>query len=206
MIDAGLPVTVASGRTVFREGEHSSGLFGVVAGAVGMTGGHKRATPRLGHIMRDGEWFGAKAPLDGGPRDLTYYAIETTHLLFIANARLSKMMRENTDVAIRVGQLAEIGARLGRWVARDLLTRDAGRRAAAVLLRVLGAGELAPSDPRGFRLTQQMLAEMTNLSRHHVCRKLADFEAAGWIRCGYNRIRLLDAEGLAAYAYQDDES
>jgi hypothetical protein len=46
---------------------------------------------------------------------------------------------------------------------------------------------------------------MANLSRHHVGRKLTSFEAAGWIACGYNRVRLLDAEGLAAFAYGDED-
>jgi hypothetical protein len=45
---------------------------------------------------------------------------------------------------------------------------------------------------------------MANLSRHHVGRKLASFEAPGWIDCGYNRIRLLDAEALGAFAYGDE--
>jgi hypothetical protein len=45
---------------------------------------------------------------------------------------------------------------------------------------------------------------MANLSRHHVGRKLAAFEAAGWIAGGYNRIRLVDGEGLAAFAYGDE--
>jgi CRP-like cAMP-binding protein len=89
-------------------------------------------------------------------------------------------------------------------VTRDLLTADAGRRLASVLFRVLGAGEVEPDDPEGFRLTHQQLGEMANLSRHHVGRKLSAFEAAGWIACGYNRIRLLDTDGLAAFAYGDE--
>ena len=69
-----------------------------------------------------------------------------------------------------------------------------------------GPERLQPDDPQGFWLTHQQLGEMANLSRHHVGRKLASFEAAGWIGCGYNRIRLLDAEALAAFAYGDDEA
>jgi CRP-like cAMP-binding protein len=204
ILGAGVPVAVTPGRTVYREGDSSSGLFGIISGAMGVEGGHGKVTPRLGHILRDGEWFGIKAPLHGGPRELTYRAIEPTRLLFIANARLRALMEDNVDAAIRIGQLAEIGNRLGAWITRDLLTRDAGQRVAAALLRVLGSGELAPVDPAGFRLTQQMLAEMANLSRNHVCRKLGEFEAAGWIAWGYNRIRLLDADGLAAFAYGDE--
>jgi CRP-like cAMP-binding protein len=115
------------------------------------------------------------------------------------------MMQANGDIALRVGQLAELATRLGNWIARDLQTADAGRRLASVLYRVLGAGEVQPDGPEGFRLTHRELGEMAVLSRYHVGRKLAVFEAEGWIACGYNRIRLLDPEGLAAFAYGDEE-
>jgi CRP-like cAMP-binding protein len=155
--------------------------------------------------MRRGEWFGIKAMLHGGPRELTYRAMEPSRLLFVARTRLVPLMQKDPDIAVRVGQLAELGNRLGSWVARDLLTPDAGRRLASVLFRVLGTGEVVPDDPDGFRLTHQQLGEMANLSRHHVGRKLAAFEGAGWIECGYNRVKLLDPEALAAFAYGDTE-
>ncbi len=192
------------GSAIYRIDDESNGLYGVVSGAIGVEGGHRRQTPMLGHVMRPGEWFGIKALLHGGPRELTYRAIEPTRLLFISRTRLVPLMQTNPDIAIRVGQLAEIGNRLGAWIVRDLLTPDAGRRLAAVLVRVLGMGEVPPGDPQGFWLTQAQLGEMANLSRHHVGRKLALFEAQGWIACGYNRIRLLDATGLAAFAYGTD--
>lgn len=42
---------------------------------------------------------------------------------------------------------------------------------------------------------------MANLSRRHVGCKLAAFEAQCWIRCAYNRIGLLNVEGMATFAY-----
>ena len=206
LIGEGVPLEVRHGTYVFRRDDESNGLYGIVSGAIGVEGGHRRQTPLLGHIMRPGEWFGIKAVLHGGPRELTYRAIEPSRLLFIPRTRLVPLMQKDATIAVRVGQLAEIGNRLGSWIARDLLTPDAGRRLAAVLYRVLGTGEVAPHDPQGFWLTHQQLGEMANLSRHHVGRKLASFEAAGWISCGYNRIRLLNAEALAAFAYGDEEA
>lgn len=206
MVSEGVPVEVRTGACVFRRDDESNGLYGIIAGAIGVEGGHRRQSPLLGHIFRSGEWFGIKAVLHGGPRELTYRAMEPSRLLFVSRTRLAPLMQADPEIAIRVGQLAEIGNRLGSWIARDLLTPDAGRRLAAVLYRVLGAGEITPDDPKGFRLTHQQLGEMANLSRHHVGRRLAAFEAAGWIACGYNRISLLDAEGLAAFAYSDEDS
>lgn len=204
MIKVAVPIEIGRGVCVFREGDTSNGLYGIVSGAIGVEGGHKRQTPMLGHVMRVGDWFGIKALLHGGPRELTYRAIEPARLIFVSTAQLNQLMHEDPATGIRVGQLAELGNRLGSWVTRDLLTPDAGRRLAAVLSRVLGMGEVEPDDPLGFWLTHQQLAEMANLSRHHVGRKLSIFEASGWIECGYNRIRLLDAQGLLEFAYGDD--
>ena len=204
LVSEAVPFEARQGTCVFRRDDASNGLYGIVSGAIGIEGGHRRQTPLLGHILRTGEWFGIKALLHGGPRELTYRAIEPTRLVFIPRTRLVPLMQTDPTVAVRVGQLAEIGNRLGSWIARDLLTPDAGRRLAAVLFRVLGTGEVVPDDPQGFWLSHQQLGEMANLSRHHVGRKLASFEAAGWIACRYNRVRLLDAEGLAAFAYGDE--
>jgi CRP/FNR family transcriptional regulator, cyclic AMP receptor protein len=204
IIQTGVVLETEAGATVFREGDQSGGLYGIINGACGIDGGHPRATPLMGHILRTGDWFGIKAPLHGGPRELTYRVIEPGLLLFLSNTRLLPLMRSDPEIAIRVGQLAEMGNRLGNWVARDLLTADAGRRLAAVLVRVLGMGEVVPDDPGGFWLTHQQMGEMSNLSRHHVGRKLAIFEKNGWVRCGYNRIQLLDVEGLTSFAYGDE--
>jgi CRP-like cAMP-binding protein len=205
MLEGAILLDVPVGATVFREGEPASGLYGIMGGGIGVEGGHPRQTPLLGHVFRSGDWFGVRGPLESGLRVLTYRAMEPSRLLLVPNTRLVPLMRENPDVATRVGQLAELVNRLSSWTIRDLLTPDAGRRLASVAYRVLGMGEVAPTDPQGFWLTHRELGEMANLSRHHVGRKLKAFEAAGWIACGYNRIRLLDAPGLAAFAFGDGE-
>jgi CRP-like cAMP-binding protein len=204
VICKGVQVSESVGSVVFRRDDPATGLYGIISGAIGVDCGTYRQSPLLGHVMRRGEWFGTKA-LYGGSRELTFEAIEPTQLLFVPRSEIVPLMQASADVAVRVGQLGEHGDRLSWSVIRDLLTPDAGRRLAAVLYRVLGEGDVAPDDPEGFRLSHQQLGEMANLSRHHVGRKLAVFEAAGWIACGYNRVRLLDPGGLAAFACGDDE-
>jgi CRP-like cAMP-binding protein len=204
LLKDGVPVDMQVGSCVFRRDDSSNGLYGILSGAIGIEGGHRLQSPLMMHVLRAGEWFGIKAAFLGGPRELTYRALEPTRLLLVPRSKIFPLMQTNADVAMRVGQLAELATRLGSWIARDLQTPDAGKRLAAVLFRVLGAGEVQPEDPEGFRLTHQQLGEMANLSRHHVGRKLAGFEAEGWIACGYNRIRLLDAEGLAGFAFGDE--
>ena len=76
LVSEGVPVDVRAGTCVFRRDDESNGLYGIVSGAIGVEGGHRRQSPLLGHVMRTGEWFGIKAMLHGGPRELTYRAME----------------------------------------------------------------------------------------------------------------------------------
>ncbi len=72
------------------------------------------------------------------------------------------------------------------------------------MLRVTAMGEVPPGDGDGYALTQAELGEMANISRHHVNRILGMMRRAGWIDARYNRIRLLDAAALKAFAWSDE--
>jgi CRP-like cAMP-binding protein len=202
----GMVIDANAGSFVFRREDDSNGLYGILSGAIGIEGGHSRQAPMLNHVLRAGEWFGIKAVFLGGPRELTYRVLEPARLFLVPRNRLVPLMQVDPNVSMRIGQLAELATRLGSWIARDLQTPDATRRLASVLFRTTGGGEVRPGHPEGFRLNHQQLGEMANLSRHHVGRKLASFEDRGWIACGYNRVRLLDPAGLAAFAYGDDHA
>jgi CRP-like cAMP-binding protein len=89
------------------------------------------------------------------------------------------------------------------WMARDLLIRDSGRRLAAVLLRVTAMGAVPPIDVDGYAITQADLGEMANISRHQVNRIIGILQRVGLVEVGYNRVRLIDIEGLMAFAYSE---
>jgi CRP-like cAMP-binding protein len=101
--------------------------------------------------------------------------------------------------------IANLGAELGARIVAGLLIGDSARRVAATLLRVTAAGDgVMPVNPGGFLLSQSLIAEMTNISRNRVNTVLRQLRQAGWIHGRYNRVRILDADGLAAFAYGDD--
>jgi CRP-like cAMP-binding protein len=205
ILERGIPIEVPAGQPIYRADEQATGLYGVIAGGIGVEGAHARQSPILGHVHRPGDWFGIRGPLDAGRRLWTFRAMEPSQVLLVPNNRLLPLMQSDPAVTISVGRLAEQANRLAAWGMRDLLTADAGQRLASVLLRVVGMGKVLPRDPKGFWLTHQQLGEMANLSRHHVGRKLTLFEAKGWISCSYNRICIRDAAALADFAYGDGE-
>jgi CRP-like cAMP-binding protein len=103
-----------------------------------------------------------------------------------------------------MAQMADFSTATVIWMARDLLIPDSSRRLAAVLLRVTAMGEAEPGNRDGYMMTQTELGEMANASRNQVNRVLGTLRRAGLVAVGYNRIRLLDVEGLKAFAYAEN--
>lgn len=205
ILAAGRSMAIARGQRLVSPGDPPGGIFGVISGGIAIEASTAWHPARLGHVFREGHWFGHGPALNGGLRPMGYVALERSLLWTIPLPRLSAMMREDLDVARLVGELANAGTVLGCWVACDLLVPEAPRRIAAVLLRVTGAHEgVEPGDPQGFLLTQAVLGEMANASRHHANRVLGQFADRGWIATTYSRIRILDVAALAAFAYRED--
>ena len=203
-IGLGRLIALQSGAPVFRTGDESGGVFGIVSGGVAVFGGTPWQRPELAHIERAGDWFGHGPVLRGGTRSLTFVAAEPSTLLQVPLERLRPQLQSDPDFAARLAQMADASTETVIGVARDLLIRDSARRLAAVLLRVTAAGDMPPDNEQGYALTQAQLGEMANISRHHVNRILAMMRRAGWIDVRYNRIRLLDVAALKAFAWTDE--
>lgn len=120
--------------------------------------------------------------------------------------RLRALMAELPGLAVALGALANEGMNLACRSARELLVGDTTRRIAAVLVRVTAADEdLAPTSAHGFLLSQSVLADMSNASRHSTMRALNDFAEMGWIRKRYNHVLVTDADALLAFAGAEED-
>ena len=201
----GRVIRLARGQRLYAFGDAPGGIYGVLSGGVGMEGCTHRHPLRLGHVVREGGWFGHGPALHGGQRTLGCRALEDSELLGLPLAALTTLMRENAEAARHIGTLATRNSDLLIHMTCDLLISDAARRTAAVLLRVTGAQEgVQPSHVDGWLLTQSELGEMANVSRHHINRILCQFADRGWLAKRYNRLRLTDAEALSGFAYGED--
>jgi CRP-like cAMP-binding protein len=203
IIAMGKLVTLATGAPLFHMGDSPGGVYGIVSGAIAVSGGTRWQLPALAHIERAGDWFGHGPVLGGGERILTFQASEPSILLHLPLDQLRPQVQADPDFAARLAQMANSSTETVIWMARDLLIRDSGRRMAAVLLRVTAMGQVPPSDSHGYALTQAELGEMANISRHQVNRIFGVLQRAGLVEVSYNRVRLVDVEGLMAFAYPD---
>jgi CRP-like cAMP-binding protein len=196
------PLDVARGAWVFAIDDPPGGIYGVISGGIGIEGGGPFHMLRLGHVMRTGTWFGHHPILsDRGRRTQGMRATEDSALLHVPLLPLEALVKADAMAARCIGGMADGGSILGTRIISDLLIPDAPKRVAAVLLRVMAAEEgVEPHHPDGFLMIQADLGEMANVSRPHVNRVLGAFEEKGWIAKRYQRLRILDVEGLRSFA------
>jgi CRP/FNR family transcriptional regulator, cyclic AMP receptor protein len=205
VVSKGRVLEFSQGSPIYHEGSAAGGIFGLVSGGVGLSVGYPHLAPRTAHILRTGDWFGSGPILRGGNRSMGFTAIEPSRLLAVELAVLRQMGSDLAENLRRIGVIASMGAELGAQIVAGLLIGDSARRVAATLLRVTAVTEgVEPVDRGGFLLSQSLIAEMTNISRNRVNEVLQQLRQAGWIHGRYNRVRILDADGLAAFAYGDD--
>jgi len=196
------PIEVARWHWVFAIDDPAGGIYGVISGGIGIVGAGPFHTLRLGHVLRAGSWFGYHPILTGGRRRVqSMRAMENSALLYVPLAPLRTLVDSDPVAARCVGAMADGFSILATRVVSDLLIPEAPQRIAAVLLRVTAAEDgVEPVHPDGFLMTQAELGEMANVSRPHVNRVLGDFLDNGWITKRYQRLRVLDAEALRAFA------
>jgi CRP-like cAMP-binding protein len=186
---SGQVVTLASGALICQKGDPGDAAYLVLEGELEI-----RAVAPKGDMVRlaalgPGEIAGEMALLDGGERSADMVATRRTRLVKLSRAALldsllaepraavaliealSQRLRD-TDEALEVSQLLDLGGRLGR-----------------LLLEEAGPQMLVP-------LTQSELAYRIGASREKVNRKLSQWARDGLVAMTKSGVRVLSVEGL----------
>lgn len=195
-------VTFRKGDIVFQAGDPPGGLYGVAEGSFGVYVVTPHTGPDLSLLLHPGWWYGEGPTLGSASRNATVRAMEPSAALHLPLDLARSLVRSDPEAARSVGLLGQASMRLAIANIADLMIRRADRRVGAVLLRASGALEDSVLRRTGeICLTQTQLAQMANASRDLVNRTLGQFEAAGWVRLGYNRIAITAPEPLAEFAF-----
>lgn len=196
------PVAFAAEEVVFKVGDLAGGIYGVAGGGFALSVATAAAAPAGATILRAGMWFGHGPFVAERRRMLGFRATEPSVALYLPLAAIRELSAASIEGARAFADLASLNMQVAVRVVSDLLIPEADRRIAATLLRLTRADEgERPADPAGFRLRQAELGEMANASRRSVVRALSAFAARGWVAPGHQRIAVLDAAGLARFAY-----
>jgi CRP/FNR family cyclic AMP-dependent transcriptional regulator len=180
-------------------GDALGGCWAVANGQVDLVSGRSAPDAPPSHIAHPGSWWGA-APLFGRPRFAGMTARTDVTLGQVPLPAMRALLEDHPGWWRHIGELVLEQAELASGAAADLLIRDSQRLAVAVMLRLSDCRHADPqrSAPWGFRISQEHLAEMCNLSRQSLGLLLRDLERRGLVHLGYREVILRDTGALRA--------
>lgn len=200
---------VAEGKLVQRdvgewaqaEGDDRSGLFVVVEGVLHSYCACPGDREVMVGLAEAGSVLGHATRFSGGPRLVTAVCVEPSVLLEISEAALDRVAERRPEIWRAIADVAYANMRSVVRMAAEVISLRPRERIAARLLAAANSyrktrKELIPT----IRLSQELLGEMTGLTRKTVNVHLSAFQKDGLIEVGYGQIKLCDLERLRAVA------
>jgi CRP/FNR family transcriptional regulator, cyclic AMP receptor protein len=187
-----------AGKPIYSTGDEPGGMFGIVAGSLGVSIAPRGRGPYIAHFAMPGSWFGEVCAFTRLPRRVGLIATRDTELLHLPLRAIDEIVRRNPS-AWRLFALITIDyLELAIGGADDLMIRDHLKRFVAVLLRV---GDCRDVNPRGGRLIEidvshEDLAHMANVARTTAGAILRKLEADGHLALSYRRVSILAPDAL----------
>ena len=184
--------TIARNEVLFRQGEPSSELYGIVNGKVAILTRSPDGRESLVAVLDEGSLFGELGLFDEGPRSADARALEETNVLVLSYDVVRSAIDENPTLLWIIVRLLARRLRHTDDSLADAVFLDVPARTAKRLLEIAG-------DADQFRLpmTQEDLAGLVGASRERVNKALSLFTRLGWIEVeGRNRYKILDRQAL----------
>ena len=189
-----------AGQAIYNVGDPPGGMYGLVAGGLGIAIAPGERGPYFAHLARPGTGFGEAAAITRQPRLIGLSATRDAQLLHLPLAQIDEITTRN-PAAWRLFALVLVGhVEMAIGACDDLMLRDHVKRCVATLLRLAGCRRASPADlaPVEIEFTQEDLASLANVARTTVGSVLRQLETLGHIEQSYRRIRLLSPEALRA--------
>ncbi|WP_179867060.1 Crp/Fnr family transcriptional regulator [Rhizobium sp. L18] len=186
----------AAGKVICDIGDPPGGMMGVVKGHVAVSAVTQEGFPRLGHIMRAGDWFGVAAILVREPRRIRVVAQVPLQMFVLPLREIDAIIdapSTRSDAWRHFARIILSNQDVSVGASRDLLIRDSKVRCFAVLLRLGGfrrGRSLAEAEPE-LDLAQEELAHLANLSRNAIGTILRELQRTKVIEIAYKRLKIL---------------
>ena len=205
LLDHAVLRSLEAGERLFSRGDPPGGLYGVVRGAVRVTGVSADGKEALLTLIEPPHWFGEIALFDGLPRTHDAVADVPTQVLQVPQGPLAQLLEAQPRLWRAFGALLAHKVRLAFVAMEDTALLPAATRIARRLLLIAGdyADPYAAAGARGRTLIavrQEQLAMMLSLSRQTTNQILRDLEERGIARLTRGEIEIIDFQGLRAAA------
>lgn len=200
LLAEGRLVRLNMGEWAQAEGDDRGGLFVVVKGLFhSFCAGPGDREVMIG-LVGAGSVIGHATRFSGGPRLVTAVCVEPSILLELTESALDRVAEQRPEVWRAIADFTYANLRSVLRMAAEAISLGPRQRIAARLVAAAEGQQVAAADTV-IHLSQELLGEMTGLSRKTVNHHLSDFERLGIIEALYGRIRLRDMDRLQRIAW-----
>ncbi|MDR2348663.1 MAG: Crp/Fnr family transcriptional regulator [Bifidobacteriaceae bacterium] len=198
-----VPVHLARGDVLFREGDPADRLYLIETGKMKLGTNSPDNRETLLAVLGKGEIIGELTLFDPGARTATATAVTAADLLELSHEAFINWLDENPAASKHL--LKALARRLRRTneAVGGLVFTDVPGRVARALLDLADQFGETTADGRVLvrhSLTQEELAHLVGSSRETVNKSLAEYAARGWIKLDGRAVYILNREHLAKRA------
>ena len=188
---------VPAGKSVFRRGDASDGLYCVISGAIRFAAIAPSGKESVVAVAEASHWFGEIALFDGGTRTHDAWADMSSTVLHLPLRHLTKMLADDPLRWQQLGRLLVQKLRIALSLLEDFALEPPRVRLARCLIHLLeGYGQRKADTSATLRVSQERLGMMLSLSRQTVNELLRQMEQEAIVRCQRGGVRVLDAGRL----------
>lgn len=187
----------ATADTLYRLGDISDGIYGIVEGRVAVSIPSDAGTIYDCYIGRPGFWIGDLALFSKSTRLVSLTAETDVTCWFLPQARLHDLVRADPDLVSLFYSLTHRNMATTMRIMANLAIPDNARRIAAWLLfsneRMLSPGSWVEA-------SQEQIGMQNSMSLPTVRRLLKRLEEGGMIELGYRKVRVANHDKLLAFS------
>ena len=186
------------GIPIYAVGDEPGGMYGIVAGALGVSVATAKQGVYTAHFALPGSWFGETAAFTRKPRRVGLTATRDSQLLHLPLRAIDEIVKRDPGAWRFFGLLTINHLDLAMGGSDDLMIRDHAKRFVAVLLRAGNCRRINTRDnqPIQIDLNHEDLANMANVARTTAGAILRKLEADGHLDLSYRRISILAPDAL----------
>lgn len=190
-------VRVASGESIYRQGDKATALYQILEGRVQMRAFSREGRELLYQHMEPGDCFGELGLIDGKPYHHDAHASTASTLLKLDRANFLDLRRAYPEINEQLLQLLAQRTRVIYQTFEGALLLDVPRRLAGRLLELGSPDSGTCTADLEITCSHEDLAKMIGSSRQSVSTILKDWERQAWLQQAYGRIRVLKPQELA---------
>lgn len=193
----GRPRRFAASDTLYRLGDTSDGIYGIVEGRVAVSIPSDAGTIYDCYIGRPGFWIGDLALFSKTTRLVSLTAETDVTCWFLQQGRVHDLVRADPELISLFYALNHRNMASAMRIMANLAIPDNARRLAAWLLFLDGR---TPSAASWIEVSQEQIGMQNAMSLPTVRRLLKRLEKGGLIELGYGRVRVTNREKLLVFS------